>query len=183
MSEQVDKQKIIEENRSHDKDTGSSRSANRIAYLPDCSPYGTFKNSPQGLSLPQRIADDGSPPEKITGLLEEERMSATRQLSRNSACVAKLVPSFPILVFNLSNSKPRVARVFFPTSWKQHGTFVPERHEAWGIDRTIRSGEWMKQKIKILQPRSTKMKQKHNVTAEKLGIQLSSGTLAGSAVN
>ena len=29
--------------------------------------------------------------------------------------------------------------------------------------------------------KSTKMKQKHNVTAEKLGIQISSGTLAGLA--
>ena len=61
MSEQVNKQSIIEENRSHDKDTGSERSANRIAYLPDFPPYGTFENSPQGLSLPQRTAYDGGP--------------------------------------------------------------------------------------------------------------------------
>jgi len=39
----------------------------------------------------------------------------------------------------------------------------------------------MKQKNKIQQPKSTKMKQKYNVTAEKLGIQISSGTLAGLA--
>ena len=39
-----------------------------------------------------------------------------------------------------------------------------------------------KQKIKINNhKKSTKMKQKHNVTAEKLGIQISSGTLAGLA--
>ena len=40
MSEQVDKQKIIEDNRSHDKDTGSSEVqiallTSRIAHLPE----------------------------------------------------------------------------------------------------------------------------------------------------
>ena len=42
MSEQVNKQNIIEENRSHDKDTGSSEV--QIAFLPPNRPsYGTFK--------------------------------------------------------------------------------------------------------------------------------------------
>ena len=62
---------------------------------------------------------------KLLDYLKKNELSATRQLSRNSACVAKLVPPFPFLVFDLSNSKPCVASLF-PTFMETHGTFVPE---------------------------------------------------------
>ena len=73
MSEQVNKQNIIEENRSHDKDTGSSEVqiallTARIAHLTE-----HLKTHRKDFSLPPRLAYDGSPSEKIVGLPQEER--------------------------------------------------------------------------------------------------------------